>query len=49
MTLWSSKSQNIVYRSSAESEYRVMANNVVEACCLRQLLQELHNLHRGKP
>jgi hypothetical protein len=39
---WSSKQQNIVPRSSAEAEYRVVANDVTEACCLRQLLQELH-------
>jgi hypothetical protein len=39
---WSSKRQNIVSRSSAEVEYRVMANGVTEACWLQQLLQELH-------
>jgi hypothetical protein len=39
---WSSKRQNIVSRSSAEAEYRVVANGVAEACWLRQLLQELH-------
>jgi hypothetical protein len=39
---WSSKRQNIVSRSSAEAEYRAMANDVAEACWLRQLLQELH-------
>jgi hypothetical protein len=40
---WSSKRQNVVSRSSAEAEYHVVANGVVEACLLRQLLVELHN------
>jgi hypothetical protein len=39
---WSSKRQNIVSRSTTEAEYRIVANGVVEACWLRQLLQELH-------
>jgi hypothetical protein len=39
---WSSKRQNIVSHSSAEAEYRAVANGVAEACWLRQLLQELH-------
>jgi hypothetical protein len=39
---WSSKHKNIVSRSSAEAEYRAMANGVAEACWLRQLLQEVH-------
>jgi hypothetical protein len=39
---WSSKRQNVVSRSSAEAEYRAVANGVAEACWLRQLLQELH-------
>jgi hypothetical protein len=33
----------VVFRSSAEVEYRVVANNMVEACWLCQLLLELHN------
>jgi hypothetical protein len=41
---WSSKRQNIVSHSSAEAEYRAVANGVAEACWLRQLLQELHAL-----
>jgi hypothetical protein len=41
---WSLKHQNVVSRSSAEAEYQAMANGVVEACWLRQLLQELHAL-----
>jgi hypothetical protein len=39
---WSSKRQNIISRSSAEAEYRTVANGVAEACWLQQLLQELH-------
>jgi hypothetical protein len=39
---WSSKRQNTVSRSSAEEEYRVVANAVAEATWLRQLLTELH-------
>jgi hypothetical protein len=40
---WSSKSQNVVSRSSAETKYRAVANGVAEACWLRQLLVELHS------
>jgi hypothetical protein len=40
---WASKRQNIVSRSSAEAEYRAMANGMAEACWLRQLLVELHS------
>jgi hypothetical protein len=39
---WSSKRQNTVSRSSAEPEYRAVANAVAEATWLRQLLTELH-------
>ncbi|KAK1601743.1 hypothetical protein QYE76_004998 [Lolium multiflorum] len=39
---WSSKRQPTVSRSSAEAEYRAVANCVAESCWLRQLLQELH-------
>jgi hypothetical protein len=38
---WSSKRQATVSRSTAEAEYRAMANGVAEACWLRQLLGEL--------
>jgi hypothetical protein len=38
---WSSKRQNTVSRSSAEAEYRAVANAVAEASWLRQLLTEL--------
>jgi hypothetical protein len=41
---WSSKRQPVVSRSSAEVEYRVVANGVAEASWLRQLLAELHTL-----
>jgi hypothetical protein len=39
---WSSKHQNTVSRSSAEAEYRAVANGVAEATWLRQLLLGLH-------
>ena len=39
---WSSKRQSTVSRSSAETEYRAVANGVAKASWLRQLLQELH-------
>ena len=37
-----SKRQNTVSRSSAEAEYRAVANAVAEVSWLRQLLTELH-------
>ena len=40
---WSSKRQNTVSRSSAEAEYRAVANTVAEASWLRQLLSELQS------
>jgi len=39
---WSSKRQNTVSRSSAEAEYRAVANAVAKATWIRQLLSELH-------
>ncbi|XP_074318806.1 uncharacterized protein LOC141655637 [Silene latifolia] len=39
---WSSKRQATVSRSSAEAEYRGVANVVAESCWLRNLLLELH-------
>ncbi|GKV31748.1 hypothetical protein SLEP1_g40416 [Rubroshorea leprosula] len=38
---WSSKKQNTVARSSAEAEYRAMANAVAEVVWVQQLLAEL--------
>ncbi|WVZ92355.1 hypothetical protein U9M48_038428 [Paspalum notatum var. saurae] len=40
---WSSKRQPVVSRSSAEAEYRAVANGVAEASWLRQLLAELYS------
>ena len=40
---WSSKRQPVVSRSSAEAEYRVVANGVTEASWMCQLLHELHS------
>ena len=39
---WSSKRQPTVSRSSAEAEYKGIANAVAETCWLRNLLLELH-------
>ena len=39
---WSSKRQPTVSRSSAEAEYRAVANAAAECIWLRQLLRELH-------
>jgi len=39
---WSSKRQATVSRSSAEAEYRGVANAAAECCWIRNLLQELH-------
>ncbi|XP_021971825.2 uncharacterized mitochondrial protein AtMg00810-like [Helianthus annuus] len=38
---WSSKRQSTISRSSAEAEYRAVANVVAEVCWLRNLLLEL--------
>ena len=40
---WFSKRQHTVSRSSAEAEYRAVANGVAEASWLRQLLMELRH------
>ncbi|GKA33829.1 ribonuclease H-like domain-containing protein, partial [Tanacetum coccineum] len=40
---WSSKRQPTLSRSSAEAEYRGVANVVVETCWLRNLMGELHS------
>ncbi|KAL9230762.1 hypothetical protein vseg_006073 [Gypsophila vaccaria] len=39
---WSSKRQTTISRSSAEAEYRGVANVVAESCWLRNFLLELH-------
>ncbi|XP_066365050.1 uncharacterized mitochondrial protein AtMg00810-like [Miscanthus floridulus] len=45
---WSSKRQPMVSRSSAEAEYKAVANAVAEVTWLRQLLLELHcPVHRA--
>nr|GFA91704.1 ribonuclease H-like domain-containing protein [Tanacetum cinerariifolium] len=41
---WSSKRQLTLSRSSAKTEYRGVANAVVETCWIRNLLRELHTL-----
>lgn len=41
LVAWSSKRQHTVSRSSAEAEYRGVANVVAELCWLRQLMTEL--------
>ncbi|GJY55513.1 ribonuclease H-like domain-containing protein [Tanacetum coccineum] len=41
---WSSKRQHTLSRSSAEAEYRGVANAVAETCWLRNLLRELHTV-----
>ena len=40
---WSSKRQHTVSRSSAEAEYRGVANAVAKACWIHQLLGELYH------
>nr|GEX13374.1 ribonuclease H-like domain-containing protein [Tanacetum cinerariifolium] len=40
---WSSKRQQTISRSSAEAEYRGVANVVAETAWLRNLLRELHS------
>jgi hypothetical protein len=40
---WSVKRQTVISRSSAEAEYRAVANGVAEATWLRQLLLELQS------
>jgi hypothetical protein len=39
---WSSKRQNVVFRSSAKTKYRAMANGVVESCWLPRSADEEH-------
>ncbi|GJY37668.1 ribonuclease H-like domain-containing protein [Tanacetum coccineum] len=44
LLFWSFKRQPTLSRSSAEAEYRGVANAVAETCWLRNLLCELHTL-----
>ncbi|GJZ62925.1 ribonuclease H-like domain-containing protein [Tanacetum coccineum] len=41
---WSAKRQHTISRSSAEAEYRGVANVVAETAWIRNLLRELHSL-----
>ncbi|GKD90818.1 ribonuclease H-like domain-containing protein, partial [Tanacetum coccineum] len=41
---WSSKRQDTLSRSSAEAEYRGIANAVAETSWIRNLFRELHTL-----
>ena len=41
LVTWRSKKQNVVARSSAEAEFRSMANGVCEVLWLKKLLEEL--------
>jgi hypothetical protein len=43
LIFWLLKHQNIIFQSSAEAEYRVVANYIAKASWLRKLLQELHS------
>jgi hypothetical protein len=38
---WKSKKQNVVARSSAEAEYRVMASTASELIWIKQLLEDM--------
>lgn len=42
LVTWRSKKQNVVSRSSAESEYRSMAHGVCEMVWLHRILEDLH-------
>ena len=44
---WKSKKQTVVSRSSAESEYRAMANTSCELVWTKRLLNELGVVHDG--
>ena len=41
LVTWRSKKQNVMARSSAETQFRVMAQGVCEVIWLRSLLEEL--------
>ncbi|CAH9070098.1 unnamed protein product [Cuscuta epithymum] len=42
LVTWRSKKQTVVARSSAEAEFRAMANGICEGIWLNQVLKELH-------
>ena len=42
LVTWRSKKQNVVARSSAEAEFRAVAQGICEGLWLRRLLEELH-------
>lgn len=42
---WKSKKQTVVYRSSSEAEYRVLAHTTCEGQWLKYLLQDFHISH----
>nr|XP_016434951.1 PREDICTED: uncharacterized mitochondrial protein AtMg00810-like [Nicotiana tabacum] len=48
LVTWRNKKQSIVARSSAEAEYRAMAQGVSELLWLQKLLQELRLSEKGK-
>ena len=41
LVTWQSKKQNVVARSSAEAEFRVVAHGIYEIMWIRRLLEEL--------
>ncbi|XP_059277718.1 uncharacterized mitochondrial protein AtMg00810-like [Lycium ferocissimum] len=48
LVTWRSKKQSVIARSSAEAEYRAMAQGVCELLWLRKLLEELRLSEKGK-
>ena len=44
LVAWRSKNQNVVARSSAEAEYKAMANGVCEMLWIKRVLEELKML-----
>ncbi|CAL5338710.1 unnamed protein product [Camellia sinensis] len=42
LVTWKSKKQNVVARSSAEAEFRAVAQGICEGLWLRRILEELH-------
>ena len=46
LVTWRSKKQSVVARSSAEAEYRAMAQGVCELLWLKKLMQDIHLLRK---